>query len=322
MERVVSPWNTLSESVDFTSLHLFKQYTESWLSEISDYKCCRLNLCVFLKCIDYLFGFILISILFRAEVRAILCLSVLFNIFAHVLQSVLRSCWQITHTRLTGLPGWAGTRKVKPIWILLKHQLGHMQVCTSLQIDNHASTPPLRFLQAGCPSCRPTNSINALKAKCWQIKLIIIINTDFCCTRRVPLCKDTRLCHQNFVQRRSDIGVPVQRSRLWWSCWCSLGRCSAHTTCMSRRSPRIPPLERRPTDRPQTCPDQLLHSNPVYFDFKFGEIFTHAFTFYRLYVSTTTTSTTTTTHTLHPFNGHFSRTTWVSQYQKGKPVWI
>ena len=24
MERVVSPWNTLSVSVDFTSLHLFK----------------------------------------------------------------------------------------------------------------------------------------------------------------------------------------------------------------------------------------------------------------------------------------------------------
>ena len=33
------------------------------------------------------------------------------------------------------------------------HQLGHMQVCTSLQTDNHASTPPLNFLQAGCPSC-------------------------------------------------------------------------------------------------------------------------------------------------------------------------
>jgi len=37
------------------------------------------------------------------------------------------------------------------------HQLGHMQVCTSLQTDNHASTPPLCFLQARCPSCRPTN---------------------------------------------------------------------------------------------------------------------------------------------------------------------
>ena len=29
------------------------------------------------------------------------------------------------------------------------HQLGHMQICTSLQTDNHASTPPLSFLQAG-----------------------------------------------------------------------------------------------------------------------------------------------------------------------------
>jgi len=45
------------------------------------------------------------------------------------------------------------------------HQLGSMQVCTLLQTDNHASTPPLRFLQAGCPSCRPTNSVKALKAK-------------------------------------------------------------------------------------------------------------------------------------------------------------
>jgi len=39
------------------------------------------------------------------------------------------------------------------------HQLGHMQVCTSLQTDNHASTPPLTFLQAGClPAVQPTAS--------------------------------------------------------------------------------------------------------------------------------------------------------------------
>jgi len=36
--------------------------------------------------------------------------------------------------------------------------LGHMQVCTSLQTDNHAS-----FLQAGCPSCHPTSSVKAPK---------------------------------------------------------------------------------------------------------------------------------------------------------------
>jgi len=40
-----------------------------------------------------------------------------------------------------------------------------MQVCTSLQTDNHANTSLLSFLQAGCPSCRPTNSVKALKAK-------------------------------------------------------------------------------------------------------------------------------------------------------------
>ena len=44
------------------------------------------------------------------------------------------------------------------------HQLGEMQVCTSLHIDNRGSIPPLRFLQAGCPSCHPINSVKALKA--------------------------------------------------------------------------------------------------------------------------------------------------------------
>jgi len=53
------------------------------------------------------------------------------------------------------------------------HQLGHMQVCTSLQTDNHASTRP----QAGCPSSRPTNSVKALKAVCNSLnKPIIVIN--------------------------------------------------------------------------------------------------------------------------------------------------
>ena len=48
------------------------------------------------------------------------------------------------------------------------YQLGCMQVCTSLQTDNHASTPPLSFLHAGCPSCHPTNRVKALKAVQWR----------------------------------------------------------------------------------------------------------------------------------------------------------
>jgi len=43
------------------------------------------------------------------------------------------------------------------------HQLGRMQVCTLLQTGNHTSTSPLSFLQAGCPSFCPTNSVKALK---------------------------------------------------------------------------------------------------------------------------------------------------------------
>ena len=73
-----------------------------------------------------------------------------------------------THICLTalfpGLPGWAGASNVKTNLDFTEasdsewqwHQLGHMQVYTSLQADNHACTPPLSFLQAGCPSCRPT----------------------------------------------------------------------------------------------------------------------------------------------------------------------
>ena len=88
----------------------------------------------------------------------------------------LVNCRNNTHTRLTalypGLPESANTRKVKTNVDFTEardsewqwHQLGRMQVCTSLQSDNHANTPPLSFLQAGSPSCCPTNSVKALKA--------------------------------------------------------------------------------------------------------------------------------------------------------------
>jgi len=37
------------------------------------------------------------------------------------------------------------------------HQLGHMQVCTSLQTDNHTSTSPLGFYRPGAlPATQPT----------------------------------------------------------------------------------------------------------------------------------------------------------------------
>jgi len=41
------------------------------------------------------------------------------------------------------------------------HQLGHIQVCTSLQTTMPAPHHSV-FLQVGCHSCYPTNSIKAL----------------------------------------------------------------------------------------------------------------------------------------------------------------
>ena len=45
------------------------------------------------------------------------------------------------------------------------HQLGHMQICTSIQTDNHISTPPLKFFTGRMPflppnqQCQSTESI-------------------------------------------------------------------------------------------------------------------------------------------------------------------
>jgi len=41
------------------------------------------------------------------------------------------------------------------------HQLGHMQVCTSLQTDNHASNPPLKFFRPDAfPAAQSTPSMH------------------------------------------------------------------------------------------------------------------------------------------------------------------
>ena len=80
-----------------------------------------------------------------------------------------------THTRLAALcpalPGWAGTRTVKPIWILLEQESGSgiswdNDICQSAPRSRQITmpAPTTQFLRAGCPSYRPTNSVKALKA--------------------------------------------------------------------------------------------------------------------------------------------------------------
>ena len=82
-----------------------------------------------------------------------------------------------THTHLTviflGLPRWAGTRNVKPIWILLKQKRQWVAVAVasagpyaSLHLDPDRQPhqqPTTLFFTGRCPSCHPTNSVKALK---------------------------------------------------------------------------------------------------------------------------------------------------------------
>ena len=76
-------------------------------------------------------------------------------------------------TLCPGLPRWAGTRKVKLIWILLKQETVsgsgiRWAICKSAPCSRQITTPAPHHssvLQAGCPSCHPTNSVKALKAK-------------------------------------------------------------------------------------------------------------------------------------------------------------
>ena len=106
------------------------------------------------------------------------------------------------------------------------HQLGHMQVCTSLQTDNHASTPPLSFLQAGCPSCCPTNSVKALKAYCHyydnSLAQLIIRQNNF---QRYKACKQNYCTQQQQVtsaqmKRQSDVHNVRWMCCSTRICWC------------------------------------------------------------------------------------------------------
>jgi len=68
-------------------------------------------------------------------------------------------------------------------------QLGHMQVCTSLQTDNHASTPPLSFFTGQMPFLPPNQqrqSTEGTTESYWHIllvrMLVFFVNRHYCRT--------------------------------------------------------------------------------------------------------------------------------------------
>jgi len=76
-----------------------------------------------------------------------------------------------THARLTalfpGLPGWAGTRKVKPIWILLKQETVSgsgisWAICEPARCSRQITTPAphhsVFYRPDALPAAQPTTS--------------------------------------------------------------------------------------------------------------------------------------------------------------------
>jgi len=159
--------------------------------------------------------------------------------------------WPVyTHTHLTalcpGLPGWASTRKVKPIWILLEQETVSgsgisWTICKSALRCRQITTPAPHdscFLQAGCTSCCPTNSFKALKAgytvylyngrKMMVVVVVYIRKKSFTlnplCWHLLPLCAISLVyyivfCYSSAVDCMYDVCELCFFQRLQYDCY-------------------------------------------------------------------------------------------------------
>jgi len=118
------------------------------------------------------------------------------------------------------------------------HQLGLMQVCTSLQTDNHASTPPLKFITGRMPFLLPNQQrqstrgkrhmcVNNLPKQEIIITLPVIIMFE-CCSVKVKILQQRRghECRRRDARQVTLIMISVTYSQ----------QLSANTHCTSHPS--------------------------------------------------------------------------------------
>ena len=137
-----------------------------------------------------------------------------------------------THTRLTalypGLPGWAGTRKVKPIWILLKQE-----TVSGSDISWAICKSALRSRQIATPA--PHHSVfyrpDALRATPKTLESSIWLTTSHvapdgwvwsCATQYWPgyrLSVGTELTCIKRSHRNCNVAIKqeIQRRQWWWN---------------------------------------------------------------------------------------------------------
>jgi len=144
-----------------------------------------------------------------------------------------------------------------------------MQVYTSLQTDNHARTTPRSFLQPGCPSYRPTNSVKAMKAAQTHNTRQDRITRRHCINHRPTnahsnLClKDNKSVNQ-FLKFRSGTIIIFR----CYSVTCIYSYVNTHThnrlTASVRVNPGRPvPEETLTHSHPTWSSDILYHLSPL-----------------------------------------------------------
>ena len=89
------------------------------------------------------------------------------------------------------------------------HQLGHMQLCISLQTDNHASTSPLSFFTGQMPFLPPSQQRQSIEGK-YVMCLAMRPNNCVSADSWVLMCVECRI--QSSVGWRADAEGPRTRA--------------------------------------------------------------------------------------------------------------
>ena len=114
------------------------------------------------------------------------------------------------------------------------HQLGHTQVCTSLQTDNHASTPPLSFFTGRMPFLPPNqqrqstegNTISLYIAANPIIRSVAVNARKSRSSRRTARSVVARSPRTRHPPRRGEISRSVASAMMWPQVWASCWHCT------------------------------------------------------------------------------------------------
>ena len=100
------------------------------------------------------------------------------------------------------------------------HQLGHMQFCTSLQTNNHASTPPLSFFTGRMPFMQPNQQCQSTEGMhCYWSNILCPENVGTAWTSIMVIYLPRNYLSQLTKQQTLETEV-VQFSatdKLWWN---------------------------------------------------------------------------------------------------------